>query len=188
MQWLATWQQKRFLKRHPLPETAWWDVLSRLPATASLEDAACRRLMVRGWQRLHRLAFHFPEPLTWTLEDQLGVAAHIELITLYWPDAQARWPAVHDIVVVPDAFKRHLIETDTAGVVHESDDERIGETSSLGPVVLSLADMQADRHHAGVNVTIHEFIHKLDMQNDGEPNGFPPLHGDITPPSLPITH
>ncbi|MCM2129954.1 zinc-dependent peptidase [Larsenimonas rhizosphaerae] len=180
MQWLAAWQRKRFLKRHPLPEAAWRDVLSRLPVTSCLDAAARQRLMVRGWQRLHHLAFHFPEPLTWTLEDQLSVAAHIELITLYWPDSQARWPDVHDIVVVPDAFRRHLVETDTAGVIHEHDDERIGETSSRGPVVLSMNDMQADRHHAGVNVIIHEFIHKLDMQNDGVANGFPPLHGDIS--------
>jgi Mlc titration factor MtfA (ptsG expression regulator) len=30
----------------------------------------------------------------------------------------------------------------------------------------------------GSNLVIHEFAHKLDMQN-GEPNGFPPLHRDM---------
>lgn len=50
-----------------------------------------------------------------------------------------------------------------------------GESWQRGPVIFSWNDAL---HHGGIdgrNVVIHEFAHKLDMQN-GRANGFPPLH------------
>jgi Mlc titration factor MtfA (ptsG expression regulator) len=51
----------------------------------------------------------------------------------------------------------------------------IGESWQRGPVILSASDATRSGECDGVNVVIHELVHKLDMLN-GEPNGFPPLH------------
>jgi hypothetical protein len=51
-----------------------------------------------------------------------------------------------------------------------------------GPVVLSWPDVvaAADWESAGMNLVIHEFAHKIDMQS-GEANGCPPLPPDMSP-------
>ena len=81
--------------------------------------------------------------------------------------------------MVPDAFRRHVEEMDDAGVVHEYEDERVGETWYQGPIVVSLADLADSGDWSGFNVVIHEFAHKLDMGNSQEADGCPPLPRDI---------
>ena len=79
-----------------------------------------------------------------------------------------------EIVVYPDQFLVPRKRTDDAGVVHESTEVLAGEAMDGGPVVLSWADVQPGEHNLGWNVTIHEFVHKLDLV-DGEADGIPPL-------------
>ena len=68
---------------------------------------------------------------------------------------------------------------DAAGVLHEWDDELIGEAWESGPVVLSWADIQADlaSPREGFCVAVHEIAHKLDAL-DGALDGTPPLPRD----------
>jgi Mlc titration factor MtfA (ptsG expression regulator) len=87
-----------------------------------------------------------------------------------------------ELVVYPDAFRvrrRHSDAIDDGhewGVVHEWDDELIGESWDSGPLILSWADVQADiaDPHAGLCVAVHEMAHKLDAL-DGAIDGTPPL-------------
>jgi Mlc titration factor MtfA (ptsG expression regulator) len=81
----------------------------------------------------------------------------------------------HTVVLYPDEFRSRFTEVDDAGVVHEIEDWRGGESWSSGPLVLSLADVAASGHGDGYNVVIHECAHTLD-QLDGDSNGCPPLH------------
>ena len=67
---------------------------------------------------------------------------------------------------------------DEAGVEHEWDEARAGESWPQGPVILSWEDILASGQGEGYNVVIHEMAHKLDML-DGEANGRPPLHRDM---------
>jgi Mlc titration factor MtfA (ptsG expression regulator) len=67
---------------------------------------------------------------------------------------------------------------DQAGVVHESDDRLAGEVFDLGPVALSLEDIEASGWGDGYNVVIHEMAHKIDGR-DGILDGCPPLHPDM---------
>jgi Mlc titration factor MtfA (ptsG expression regulator) len=62
------------------------------------------------------------------------------------------------------------------GVLHEWDDELIGEAWETGPVILSWADVQADFESPrdGFCVAVHEIAHKLDAL-DGVLDGTPPL-------------
>lgn len=80
------------------------------------------------------------------------------------------------LLVYPDAFRVQRSHVDAAGVLHEYEDELIGESWDSGPLILSWADVQADLAdpHAGFCVAIHEMAHKLDAL-DGAMDGTPPL-------------
>ena len=54
--------------------------------------------------------------------------------------------------------------------MHEYEEELSGEAWEGGPVILSWADVSMTE--AGYNVVIHEFAHKLDMEN-GNADGYP---------------
>ena len=48
------------------------------------------------------------------------------------------------LLVYPDAFRVNRTHVDAAGVLHEWDDDLIGEAWETGPVILSWADVQSD--------------------------------------------
>ena len=84
----------------------------------------------------------------------------------------------HAVVLYPDEFRSRFEEVDEAGVVHEIEDWRGGESWAAGPLILSLADVEAGGQGDGYNVVVHECAHKLD-QLDGDANGCPPLHAGM---------
>lgn len=81
-----------------------------------------------------------------------------------------------ELIVYPDAFRVERSHLDAAGVLHEWQDELIGEAWDAGPVILSWADVLADcaDPRAGFCVAAHEIAHKLDVL-DGVLDGTPPL-------------
>lgn len=81
-----------------------------------------------------------------------------------------------ELVVYPEAFRVRHSHLDAAGILHEWDDELIGEAWGSGPLILSWADVQADiaDPQAGFCVAIHEMAHKIDVL-DGAMDGTPPL-------------
>lgn len=80
------------------------------------------------------------------------------------------------LIVYPDAFRVQRSHVDAAGVLHQWDDELIGESWDSGPLILSWADIQADiaDPQAGYCVAVHEMAHKIDAL-DGAIDGTPPL-------------
>lgn len=84
------------------------------------------------------------------------------------------------LIVYPGGFlARHSYE-DEAGVVHEFEEERIGEAWEVGPVIVSWEEVEASRgvDGEGFNVVIHELAHKIDALT-GVANGQPPLHQNM---------
>lgn len=83
------------------------------------------------------------------------------------------------LIVYPDAFRVNRSHVDAAGVLHEWEDELIGESWGSGPLILSWADIEADLDEpdAGFCVAVHEMAHKLDGL-DGVLDGTPPLPRD----------
>lgn len=81
-----------------------------------------------------------------------------------------------ELIVYPEAFRVQRSHLDAAGVLHEWDDDVIGESWDSGPLILSWADVQADiaDPHAGYCVAVHEMAHKIDAL-DGVLDGTPPL-------------
>lgn len=82
------------------------------------------------------------------------------------------------IIVYPAGFKTNRKETDENGIVDHDRTHTLGESWLRGPVILSWHDSMAGGMIDGSNLVIHEFAHKLDMQN-GVANGFPPLHKGV---------
>lgn len=82
------------------------------------------------------------------------------------------------LIVYPDAFRVNRTHVDAAGVLHEWEDELIGEAWDSGPLILSWADVLADCEdpRAGFCVAVHEMAHKLDVL-DGALDGTPELPG-----------
>lgn len=81
------------------------------------------------------------------------------------------------IVVYPDEFiiPRRIVDED--GVLHEYEEDALGEAWDGGPVVLAWS--ASEERPDGINVVIHEFAHKLDMLA-GEADGMPPLHANMS--------
>lgn len=80
------------------------------------------------------------------------------------------------LIVYPDAFRAQRTHVDAAGVMHEWDDDLIGEAWESGPVILSWADVLSDcaSPREGFCVAVHEIAHKIDAL-DGALDGTPPL-------------
>nr|WP_299245957.1 M90 family metallopeptidase [uncultured Halomonas sp.] len=182
LRWWRRWQAERFKARHPFPEQDWQEVRLRLPLIRSLNDSEAQRLGQRAWRLLHRKRLSIPQESELDPSTRLGLFAQAGLLTLGWDDADAfdAFANVHEVLLLPDVFRRQARDMDDAGVVHEYPDERVGETWYQGPVVLSLADVMTCGDWSGANVIIHEFAHKLDMGNSLDVDGFPPLPADMS--------
>ncbi|MGR2739175.1 M90 family metallopeptidase [Billgrantia sp. Q4P2] len=184
---LRRWRAERFEARHPFPQEAWAEARSRLPLLAFLGDDEAERLGRRAWRFLHtkRMSMH-PELAQSTPFDeaaQLALAAQACLLTLGWSDDDhdEAFSGFHEILILPDAFHRQVEELDEFGVMHAYEDERAGETSAQGPVVVAFPDLMESGDFSGFNVVIHELAHKLDMGNSLDVDGFPPLPRDMDP-------
>jgi MtfA peptidase len=167
--WLRGW----FGRTRPQPQVddATWRAVERdLPFLDFLNPAQRERLREMALTFLVEKQFHGAHGLRLTDHIMLSIALQACLPVLnIGLQAYRGWVGV---VVYPGDFiiPRQVMDED--GVVHEYDDEVLGEAWEGGPVLLSWFDQDAAPH--GVNVVIHEFAHKLDMQN-GEVDGFPPL-------------
>lgn len=131
-------------------------------------------------QRLRELCEEFLRRKTFTGAHGLRITPRMRTALAF----QACLPALRlglsgyddfvEVIVYPDQFLVKQTRVDEAGVVHESEEALSGEAMDRGPVVISWADAAPGAHRHGWNVTIHEFVHKLDLA-DGEADGIPPL-------------
>ncbi|MFZ3109851.1 MAG: M90 family metallopeptidase [Rectinemataceae bacterium] len=84
------------------------------------------------------------------------------------------------IFLMPESYTVTQKWEDESGVVHEYEEELAGEAFDLGPVALSIPDVDASGWGDGYNAVIHEMAHKLDGLN-GSYDGRPPLHRGMDP-------
>ena len=169
----------RFLQRRPEPidPALWRQVRQRLPWLARLDAARDERLDALSATFLQRKAITPLAGLALSDGDRVLLAALCCLPLLeFGAEGLHGWSQV---LVYPDAFRAHRSHVDAAGVMHEWEDELIGEAWEQGPLVLSWADVCADLDEpdAGYCVAVHEMAHKLDAL-DGLLDGTPPLPRD----------
>lgn len=152
----------------------WLQVRARVPWVARLDDVRDVRLQQLAARFLHTKAITPVGGLQLDgLERTLLAALCCLPLLEFGAEGLHGW---HELVVYPDAFRVNRSHVDAAGVLHEWDDELIGEAWESGPLVLSWADVAADLAdpRAGCCVAVHEMAHKLDAL-DGVLDGTPPL-------------
>ena len=165
---------RRFLRPAPIDDAHWRDAIARVPFLAPLD--------AQRQAKLHALASRFlhEKAITPIGELALDDTQRIQLAALCClPLVEFGAEGLHgwsQLLVYPDAFRVNRTHEDAAGVLHEWDDELIGEAWEAGPVILSWADVQADfaSPREGFCVAVHEIAHKLDAL-DGVLDGTPPL-------------
>ena len=152
---------------------------------ASERSALLAGLTPEANARLAETAAHFLAGKTITPVDGLSLspADHVLLAGLCCLPLQrlgaAGLQGWSELIVYPEAFRVQRSHVDAAGVMHQWDDELIGEAWDNGPLILSWADVQADLDDpaAGFCVAVHEMAHKIDVL-DGALDGTPPLPRD----------
>ncbi|MCK9382042.1 MAG: zinc-dependent peptidase [Sulfuritalea sp.] len=168
---LSAWWRQRQGDRLAIPAALWNEVEAGLPFLGHLtpDERVHLRQLARGF--IAEKQWSGAQGLQLTPYIQLVIALQACLPILYLGlDWYAGWVG---IVVYPGDFviPRQIIDED--GVVHEYDDEVMGEAWHGGPVLISWFEYPQDAD--GINVVIHEFAHKLDMKS-GAADGLPPLH------------
>lgn len=161
----------------PITEATWMQVGERVRWIAALEPARTSRLRALATLFLQRKTITPIEPLQLDDTQRALLAALCCLPLLEFGEQGLHgWS---QLIVYPDAFRVNRSHVDAAGVLHEWDDELIGEAWDGGPLILSWADVEADLDdpHAGFCVAVHEMAHKLDAL-DGALDGTPPLPRD----------
>ena len=158
----------------PIEDAHWNDACHRAAWLRGLDDERRRRLRALTTRFLHEKTISPIGDLQLQPADGVLLAALCCLPLLEFGEVGLEgWS---QLIVYPDAFRVHRSHMDAAGVLHEWDDELIGESWDSGPLILSWADVQADlaAPHEGYCVAVHEMVHKLDAL-DGAMDGTPPL-------------
>lgn len=167
-----------FAKHAPVPEPgeADWDSALSLPLFHGLNLEERQRLRALALDLLRGKRF---SPVADAVPTGLDIAVIAAQAALPVMNLGANWyKGWNEVVLYPAEFVHEGDETDEIGVVHKVRHVRTGEAWEGGPLVLALDSVRASGQLEGYNVVIHEFAHKLDM-NNGTVNGFPPMHGDM---------
>lgn len=153
----------------------WQSAEAGLPFLAHLPDAERQALRQLATEFITSKEWSAAPDFTLTAAMQVDIALQASLLVLKlgldW------YKGFVGVVVYPGDFIVPRRTLDEAGVVHEYEEEVLGEAWEGGPVLVSWIP-PAERWE-GVNVVIHEFAHKLDMTN-GDTDGMPALHGAMT--------
>lgn len=158
----------------PIDEPLWRDARAALPWAAALDDARDRQLAQLSARFLHDKTISPVGDLALDPTQRCMLAALCCLPLLEFGEQGLHgWS---QLIVYPDAFRVQRSHVDAAGVLHEFQDELIGEAWDAGPMILSWADVLADCREpdAGYCVAAHEMAHKIDIL-DGAMDGTPPL-------------
>ena len=172
----TAWRQRRVLNKYPISVETWEQALSHLPLLHGFTAAELTRLKELAVLFLHKKVIETAGDLELNESMKLIIALQACLPILYLGlDWYEGWVS---IIVYPAGFMVQRDQIDTAGIVHPRQQALSGESWLRGPVIISWSDAAYSGYIDGHNLLIHEFAHKLDMQN-GNANGMPPLHKNM---------
>lgn len=167
-------RRRKRIGAQPFPPR-WLDVVTRnvplygcLPAVDQCELQ--RHIIIF----LHEKTFEACGGLELTEDMAVTIAAHACLLLLH--RETEHFPTVSSILVYPKAYVAPVVEESDDWFVTEGEEDREGEASRHGTVVLAWEEVLADARSddTGRNLVLHEFAHQLDME-DGEADGAPML-------------
>jgi len=174
--WLSGYLQQRIITRTPVTEAEWSEAFSTLPILSGLTGDERQRLQQLAILFMHYKTFEAAQGLVLNRQMQLSISlqACLPILELGLQSYNG-WVAV---IVYPASFITRQEMTDSSGVVHQQRANLLGEAWQRGPVIINWQEAKTAAEIDGHNLLIHEFAHKLDMQN-GVANGFPPLHAGM---------
>jgi len=167
-------KRRRKLKEQPFPEK-WSAVLrTNFPLYARLSNEDREELHGHIHVLLTEKTFEGCDGLELTDEIRVTIAAQAALLLLHRETNY--YPELHSILVYPETYVVEAEEIDEAGIVHEFDDDRSGETWEQGSMILAWDEVLEGGQDLAddFNVVFHEFAHQLDLEN-GEIDGIPRL-------------
>ena len=174
---ISNWLERRIIKRSSVTDVQWFQAFNSLPLL--------KKLTADERDRLRELAILFIDAKSFEGVHDLVVTDYMVLVI----SLQACLPVLElgvsrysgwtSVIIYPSGFRPERTVTDEYGVTHHVQSNLAGESWLRGPVVLSWAETERGGIIDGSNLVIHEFSHKLDMQN-GVANGFPPLHSGMS--------
>ncbi len=187
---LSRWLNKRQARREQaavarraIPDDLWKRTLVRFPFLQRRSAADAAELRRLTSLLLDRKEFSTTGGLRLTDAMAVTVAAQAALPVLrLGVDA---YNSFVGIVVDPGSIRSRREHQDDIGVVHEYDEDQVGQAIPGGPVRLSWPDVRTSAHgHDSeatcYNVVVHEFAHVLDAA-DGTIDGVPPLPAGLPP-------
>jgi MtfA peptidase len=173
---INNWRNQRIIKRSSFTPEQWLQAFEALPFLYDLTSDEQRRLRELAILFCHRKNFEGAHDMVVTDTMRLSIALQACLPILNLDlDAYDGWVS---IIIYPASFTPDRVYIDESGVEHHGRRGLSGEAWHRGPVILAWEDVEYSAVDDGSNLVIHEFAHKLDMQN-GNANGFPPLHKDM---------
>jgi len=171
---LLSFLRRLRLSPAPIPDDLWQGARAFVPWLRALDDVRDARLRELTSRFLHEKTITPIGELVLDDVQRVSLAALYCLPLLdFGAEGLRGWS---QLIVYADAFRVNRTHEDAAGVMHEWEDELIGEAWESGPLILSWADVVADCEdpNAGFCVAAHEMAHKIDAL-DGELDGTPPL-------------
>lgn len=167
---LRQYRDQRYLARNNLDATLFARALT-LPVLAGIpfdEQDSLRRLAVLFLRDKRFYGARGFVPDAW-----MCTRIAIEAALLVRNVGLDRYAGFRTIVLYADTFIARHEEHDEDGLVHVAEEVMGGESWEDGPVILSWADLEGADSEGG-NLVLHEFAHKLDMENGGA-DGYPRL-------------
>jgi len=173
---IRNWLDRRIIRRSSITSAQWATAFAALPLLQGLTIDEKRSLQELAILFIHRKVFEGAHGLVVTRPMTLIIAlqACLPILKLGLGGFEG-WVSV---VVYPSGFAPKRVIRDEYGVEHHVQSNLAGEAWQRGPVVLAWDETERAGFIDGHNLVIHEFAHKLDMQN-GHANGFPPLHPEM---------
>ena len=171
---LRRWRMRRMLQRNPIPHHVWQSVTRRVLVLRALDAVQMAHLREMTTWFLDRKSITGAQGLEVTPSMKVAVAAQACLLILNL--GVEHFDGWVEVILYPAAFRVNHAQMDAIGLVRNEASVLTGESWLRGPVILSWEDVERDtyHYHAGHNVVLHEFAHKLDGLS-GVTNGMPPL-------------
>lgn len=174
---LENWRVLSAVRKNPIAFSQ-WKIVRKLHCLQHLTSVEKARLRILTSVLLHQKNLIGVQGLILNNEMKIIIAAQacVPILKL----GLNYYSGFIQISVYPTAFWVEHEIIDASGVLHHEKQLLSGQSWSHGPVILSWDDIEKDmlQIDKGHNVVIHEFVHKIDMLNQGA-NGVPPVHQAI---------
>jgi len=173
---IKNWLNRRIINNSTMTQHDWDEAFSYLPLLKGFSESEIQKLKELTILFMHHKIFEGAQGVMVTPVMQRVISLQACLLVLNL--SLERYENFVTIIIYPAGFITSRMVSDENGVVDNDRVHTTGEAWIRGPVILAWDDAEIAGKIDGKNLVIHEFAHKLDMQN-GVANGFPPLHSNM---------